>query len=255
MSEKILIHIVPALHPQTDGAGDYALKLALELRQSHGIQSRFLVCSPEREGPSRVEGFATQRLRLRNEACVWSLLASAKEQQASFLLHYCPYGYDKNGLPRWLYRGIDSWLQEQSTRTGCERGFYTVFHEGLPSSSTLWKKEFCLQIPQKWLLQEIHRRSGLSVTSSRNLQAFLDSVEPHKTLWLPAPGRAANEPDPDWKLIARDYHAALFERPTHAKASVGQESGSAEELNGPAVPGYPSVRVVEHPVGIRPRPA
>src|SRR5271170_715631 len=112
---KTITHIVPALAPQLDGVGDYALNLALHLRQSHGVESRFIVCDPQWDGPSRVEDFAVRRLRLRNEAGIWSLLASPKEQHPDVLLHYAGHGYDKRGVPLWLYLGIKSWLAE----SGC----------------------------------------------------------------------------------------------------------------------------------------
>src|SRR5580658_9714663 len=96
------IHIVPALPPQIDEVGSYALNLAFHLRQLHGIQSRFIVCDPDWNGPSRLEGFVVRRLRLRTEAGIWGLLASAKEKESAVLLHYDCYGYDKLGVPLWL---------------------------------------------------------------------------------------------------------------------------------------------------------
>src|SRR6266481_2252068 len=98
MALPTLSQIVPALHPQIDGVGDYALNLARHLRQLHGIQSRFIVCDPQWDGPSRVEDFSVRRLRLQNEAGVWSLLASAKEPHTAVLLHYAGHGYHKLGV-------------------------------------------------------------------------------------------------------------------------------------------------------------
>src|SRR5271168_328683 len=127
---KTLTHIVPALAPQLDGVGDYALNLALHLRQSHGIQSRFIVCDPQWDGPSRVEDFAVRRLRIRNEAGVWSLLAQVKERHSAVLLHYAGFGYHKLGVPLWLYLGIKSWLAERAGGpAGGSKQFSTVFHE------------------------------------------------------------------------------------------------------------------------------
>src|SRR5271155_6236900 len=99
MNTFTCIHIVPALSPQLEDVGDYALNLALHLQRLHGIQSRFIVCDPEWNGPSRLEGFQVRRLRIRSEAGIWGLLASAKEKDGAVLLHYTGYGYDKLNAP------------------------------------------------------------------------------------------------------------------------------------------------------------
>jgi len=258
MSDHTLIHIVPALRPQADGAGEYALNLALALRQSHGIQSRFLVCDPERDGPGRIEDFVVQRLRVRSEACIWSLLASAKEQSPVVLLHYCAYGYHKQGVPLWLYQGINSWLVENGGfGTGSDRKFCTVFYEVMAPSAKPWKKEFCLRIPQKWLISEIHRRSKLSVTGNAPMQSFLDGVEPGKILRLPVLTNLSvgNEHSLDWKALARQYQAALFRELSCSKTNPNLNSAAVEELKGPPPTYAPARQAKEHRTGIRPRPA
>ncbi|MBC8096448.1 MAG: glycosyltransferase [Akkermansiaceae bacterium] len=183
MNPETITHIVPALPPQIDGVGDYALHLARRLRSDHGINSRFIVCDPDWNGPSRLEDFVVRRLRLRNEAGIWSLLAAVKENPA-VLLHYVGYGYHKRGVPIWLYRGIHSWLAEQN---GNRKQFSTVFHELWASSSKPWKSEFYLRLVQKWIVEGLHRRSELSITSTRRMQTLLEGIQPHKTMWLPIP--------------------------------------------------------------------
>jgi hypothetical protein len=257
MSAKTLTHIVPALRPQNNSAGDYALNLALELRKSYGVQSQFIVCDPERSGNGRVEDFVVQRLRVRNEAGIWSLLASVKNQRPPVLLHYCAYGYHKQGVPHWLYQGIKSWLDEYNgADAGSEKQLMTVFHETFPETSKPWKKEFYLRIPQQRLLQKFHRRSKLSVTGSRNLQALLDSVEPHKSVLSPTSGSASfrNEQTPDWKSIARQYQAELFPQLVNAKAGVKPDKAAVEEVKERMAPANAlDFRAVESSTRIRPR--
>jgi len=188
MSETTLIQIVPALRPQSDGISDYALNLAGQLRQNQGVNTRFIVCDPQWDGPNRVEGFVVRRLRERTEASIWSLLASAKEPSFGVLLHYCGYGYDERGTPLWLSRGLRSWQAEAAYATGAEtRKFATVFHDTWPCSAAPWGKAFYREKLQQWIVKRLHRDSNFSVTSAWRLLAVLNHVAPKKTLWLPTP--------------------------------------------------------------------
>jgi hypothetical protein len=188
MENLTCIHIVPAMSPQIDDVGDYALNLALHLQQSHGVQSRFIVCDPGWNGPSRVAGFVVRRLRLRTEAGIWSLLASAKEKESAVLLHYVGHGYDKLGVPLWLYRGIKSWIEEEAgQQADGKKQFCTVFHELWESCSRPWKTEFYLRKLQKSLVKGFHLKSNLSVATTRRMHRMLEEFKPHKTLWLPIP--------------------------------------------------------------------
>jgi glycosyltransferase involved in cell wall biosynthesis len=198
MKTNSLTHIVPALPPQIDGVGDYALNLARQLRDQYGIGSRFIVCDPDWEGPPRRDDFIVRRLRLRNEAGIWSLLA-AKKESSVVLLHYVGYGYQKRGVPMWLYRGIRSWLAEKDGSHADRKQVSTVFHELWASSRRPWKSEFYLGRVQKWLVERLHRLSEISVTSTRRMQGMLDGIQPHKTLWLPIPSNVPMVDNPSFR--------------------------------------------------------
>jgi hypothetical protein len=185
MSSITLSHIVPTFHPQNDGVGDYALNLARHLRQLHGVQSRFIVCDPKWDGPCRVEGFSARRLRRRNEAGLWSLLAAAREQRVVALLHYNGHGYDRLGIPLWLYKGIRSWVTEGLD--GSHRQLFTVFHESRPAAAKPWEKRFLLSNLQGWLIRGLHRLSEISVTGTRQMRSVLDGIQANKTWCLPMP--------------------------------------------------------------------
>jgi hypothetical protein len=186
------------------------------------------------------------------------LLAAIKEPRPAVLLHYCAYGYHRQGLPLWLYQGIHSWLGEGGGGgAGRQRQFSTVFYETMATAAKPWKKEFCLQFPQKWLVQEIHRRGRLAITHCEHLQAFLDGIEPDKTLRLPVMEKMAGEHgrNLDWKWLANQYQAALFQVPTYALPGRGIYEVPVEVLKGSA-PTYAQIRSgVGASVGIRPRPA
>jgi hypothetical protein len=188
MAPKEFLHIVPTLPPDAGDVGAYALNLGIHLRQLHGIQSRFIVCDPDWRGPRHVNGFAVQSLRLRKESAIWAILASAKEKRAAVLLHYATYAYNKLGVPIWLYRGIKSWLNDNNERlVSGPKQFCTVFHDGWEPAAKPWKTEFYLRKLQHSVVRRLHRRSKISVTSTRRMQALLDDIRPHKTLWLPVP--------------------------------------------------------------------
>jgi hypothetical protein len=257
MHQKIILQIVPALRPQSDGAGDYALKLALELRESYNIESRFIVCDPKWNGSGRIEDFVVQRLRIRSEAGIWSLLSSNKLPHIPVLFHYCPYGYQKQGVPLWIYRGIKSWLGEQgSPAASGDKRLFTVFYGTLPSSAKPWKKATYLRIPQQWLLQEFHLCSKLSVTGCRFMKNLLESVKPGKTLQVSMPGEKPlwYAENPDWKLIGSQFQAELFPEFPSSKPDVRLMGNYAREVKGQAQPMFTLGHDAdERPIAIRPR--
>jgi hypothetical protein len=257
MHQKMILQIVPALRPQSDGAGDYALKLALELRESYNIESRFIVCDPKWNGSGRIEDFVVQRLRIRSEAGIWSLLSSNKLPDIPVLFHYCPYGYQKQGVPLWMYRGIKSWLGEQgSPAASGDKRLFTVFYGTLPSSAKPWKKATYLRIPQQWLLQEFHRCSKLSVTGCGFMQNLLESVKPGKTLLVPMPGEKPlwYAENPDWKLIGSQFQAELFVESSYPKTGVQLNGDYAQVIKDQAQPIFNlGHHAEERPIAIRPR--
>ena len=188
MSMTAISHVVPALPPQIDGVGDYALNLARQLRENHGIQSRFVVCDPDWDGPSRVDNFTVRRLRIKNEAGIWSLLQSGRDHHSTVLLHYAGLSYHKHGVPHWLYRGVKSWLAEAANRGAQhQKQLITVFHELWASPTKPWKKQFYAGILQRRLIEQLHRQSNLSIAGTRQMQIALENIIPKKTLWLPMP--------------------------------------------------------------------
>jgi hypothetical protein len=188
MSSTTCIHIVPALSPQFDEVGEYALNLANFLRRSRGMQSRFLVCDPEWNGPGKFENFTVRRLRFRSEAGIWAALAATRDEPTLVLLHYTGHGYGKLGAPLWLHRGIKSWREEQIGQSADRKQFSTVFHELWAANAKPWEPNFYLRRLQRAIVAGLHNRSKVSITSTRAMQVILDGIQPHKTMWLPAPG-------------------------------------------------------------------
>jgi hypothetical protein len=248
MKTNLLTHVVPTLPPKTGDAGGYALDLARQLRDQYGINSQFILCNPNWDGPARIEDFVVRRLRFPNEAGLWGLLASIKDKP-TVLLHYDAYGYHKHGLPIWLYQGINSWLSERDRKSGqSDKQFSTVFHDLCELSAKPWPGKFYLKMLQKRLVERLHRRSQTSITSSHRLQTLLDAMEPLKTLLLPVPARlpiidrplsqvgrelgliaaashTAHQQCADWKVIAQEYYETLYHQvpPVLARVEVPEE--------------------------------
>jgi hypothetical protein len=196
MTTETIVQIVPSLPPQIDGVGEYAMNLAIRLRKSEGIQTQFIVCNPQWNGPERLDGFIVRRLRFQNEAGIWSLLASTKVKHSIVLLHYAGYGYHKLGVPLWLYRGIKSWLAEGGGPSAAgQKHLATIFHELWISANRPWKREFYLQKPQQWLIEGLHRQSKFSVATTRRKQALLEGIQWGNTFWLSIPKEALRKED------------------------------------------------------------
>ena len=206
MKTNLLTHIVPTLTPQNGGAGEYAFKLAVQLRDQYGINSRFILCDPDWDGPTRMGEFVVRRLRLANEAGLWGMLASLKDQPP-VLLHYDGCAYQKNGTPVWLYRGIKSWLDESNR--GFNRNkqqFITIFHKMWESSTTPWERVFYLQTLQRSLVKKLHSISQTSIVTTPQSQSFLEAVTALKTSLLPVP---ANLPIVERALVDGDSKTPL----------------------------------------------
>ncbi len=144
-----VIQIVPRLPPAVDGVGDYAYRLAKQLRAAHGIHTRFVVCDPtwekaesrkqkvesgdlrpemgksdgrwqmaDGENPASdlwLEGFPVHRLRERSAAELVRVL-SVPGMPATVLLQYVGYGYEKRGCPLWLVRALRDWEKAKTLK-------------------------------------------------------------------------------------------------------------------------------------------
>jgi hypothetical protein len=130
-----IIQIVPRLPPATDGVGDYALRVATQLRAAHQIESHFVVGDPTWHS-DRTLKFDAATLRHRSGTDLIAALR-AKGSIRKILLNYVGYGYARRGYPRWLVKGLKDWLRSKH-----ENSLNTVFHElyafGPPWTSSFW---------------------------------------------------------------------------------------------------------------------
>ncbi len=179
-----LLHIVPRLFPQIDGVGDYALRLAQELRSAHQLNSRFLVTSPDWPVQSDVDGFTASQLA-RPDAS--ALAAALPERDGTLpLLHYVGYGYQKRGIPFWLVAGIKTWLGRNENLPNHPRRLAVMFHE-LWASGQPWQSAFYLHYLQRWLAGELQRVCSFSATSTLRMRDLITDAWPRHTELIPIP--------------------------------------------------------------------
>lgn len=162
-----IIQIVPRLPPATDGVGDYAIRVANQLRVAHQIESHFIVGDPDWQPPANLE-FDAAQLQARSSA----KLMEALQQKAwitTVLLNYVGYGYAKRGCPSWLVTGLKRWL-----RKGQGMSLSTIFHE-LYAFGPPWTSSFWTSLGQRHLAKALALVSNELVTPMEQYAQILES--------------------------------------------------------------------------------
>lgn len=149
--------IVPRLPPVIDGIGDYALKLAKQLRNDFGLQTHFIVCDPSWHGELFIDDFSVDQLGQRTSQSLLTLLSVISP--SIILLHYVNYGYAKRGCPVWLINGLKHWRA-----AFLETSLTTMFHE-VAAFGPPWRSSFWLSPAQYSLSAQLARLSDNCLTS------------------------------------------------------------------------------------------
>ena len=181
---KALVHITPRFAPQIDGVGDYARLLANELRQTSGVQSRFIVGEPSWEQVSKPVpapgDFPAVAVSRRESGALEDAIGEAD----AVLLHYVSYGYNSRGVPFWINQALRRWKRAASPDQ--PRRLVIVFHE-LWASGPPWRSEFYLGPIQKHLIRELQSLADGSLTSTPNMYRRLEALSSGKTAFAPIP--------------------------------------------------------------------
>lgn len=171
MSLEIL-QIVPRLPPSISGVGDYAYLLARELRDAHGIQTRFIVCDPSRVRKNDLDGFRVERINApKSEELARQLTSS--EGLAAVLLHYVGYGYEKRGCPFWLVRALERWRSAATNRR-----LAVMFHEVAAERGPFPSSSFFSSPLQRLLAQRLARIADKCLTNMRRSARLLEGLAP-----------------------------------------------------------------------------
>lgn len=196
--------IVPRLPPVIDGVGDYALKLALQLRKDFNIQTHFIVGDPTWNGAAEIEGFPVIQISDRTPDILLSLLSG--DHSSSVLLHYVGYGYAKRGCPSWLIDGLQRWKNLFP-----ERSLVTMFHE-VSASGLPWTSAFWLSSLQKNLAARLARLSDRCLTSKQRYAEIIANISGGKHHQVPAIPVFSNigEPEKLLPLSKRQQRLVVF---------------------------------------------
>lgn len=170
------MQVVPALSPPLGGVGDYALRVAERLEESFGIETTFLACDAGWRGVRREGVFPVRTLRERSANVlsyelqdIFSGGLRGPSGTQVVLLQLSPYGYERNGCPFWLVRGLRSWVDRDPAR----RKLVTMFHE-LYATGAPWTKAFWLSSLQKRAVRGILARTSGAMTNMRRYAQELE---------------------------------------------------------------------------------
>ena len=214
---RLIIQIVPALPPATNGVGDYAIAIARGLRRDFGLDTLFVVGNERWQGPHEVEGFRVSKLATRSADRLEAVLdeAGRTSDSSSVLLQMSGYGYALRGCPFWLLQGLKRWKTKHPNSR-----LVTMFHElyafGLPWSSAFW-----LNPSQRMVVGGIARVSDIAVTNIQRYRDRLEGLDTSKrgsieTLVVPS---NVGEPLEPGKLSSRARSMVVFGLPASRRRS------------------------------------
>jgi hypothetical protein len=172
----MVIQIVPALPPATNGVGDYALAVARAMRKECGLDTLFVVGNECCNGPEEVEGFGVRRVTARSAEGLESALAAAQKAAGTsrVLLQLSGYGYSRRGCPLWLLQGLKRWRAKQR-----DARLVTMFHE-LYASGAPWTSTFWVSPVQKMVVTGIARLSDVALTNTQLHRGRLERLDSSK---------------------------------------------------------------------------
>jgi hypothetical protein len=162
--------IITRLPPPIDGVGDYGLKVALELRNHHDLDTKFIVGDPTWAGEAFVNGFEVEKVRERNSQS----LIKALDSSEAVLLHYVGHGYARRGCPTWLIEGLETWYKKFPNAD-----LVTMFHE-LYANGTIWSSAFWTSPLQQSLFKRLVKLSDRAITSREEYKIKISQVIPSK---------------------------------------------------------------------------
>jgi len=219
----MLIQIVPALPPATNGVGDYALAVACAMRREFGLETQFVVGNERWQGPEQVEGFGVRKVAARSaDGLAAALLESAGESRV--LLQLSGYGYSGRGCPWWLMQGLERWRAKQT-----EARLVTMFHE-LYASGPPWTSTFWVSPAQRMVTAGIARRSDVAVTNIQRYRERLEGLDSSKRGRVEALAVPSNvgEPLEPGKLDSRAKSMVVFGLPASRKRSYETRMGALQ---------------------------
>ena len=194
-----IVQIVPRLPPYTDGVGDYALRLAEELLNAHGITTQFLVFQKELELEPVINGFPVIGL---SEHSSNAFLSVFPKESEGIILHYSNYPYLRGKLdaPFWMVDALRSLVKQRSLK------LIVMFHE-LPSLK--FKRLNFLNPIQSLVSYRLAKLATTVITDSARFQAVLSQWIKHPVTCIPD-FSTIGEPDQVPPLVERQRRLIVF---------------------------------------------
>lgn len=208
---QTIVAIAPRLHPIVDGVGDYALRLAHQLRQDFQITTHFIVGDPKWNGATEIEGFPVHQVPVRSSKNLLAVLNTIHPFPTTILLHYVGHGYMKRGgSPIWLIQALKTWKANTANAQ-----LVTMFHETYAVGQSLRDSDFWFSWLQKKLLTQIVRLSDRGLTSCQQYAATLSNLSNGRHVQIPILPIISNvgESDRPVLLTERQKRLIIFGRP------------------------------------------
>lgn len=212
-----LIHITPQLPPAVCGVGDYATVVGSRMEEL--VPEVF--CHYLATGPRALASVYDHHPRYSyvaptHSANFWRRVEETTAERGagrfSLILHYTPFGYARNGLPRWLAAVLRN-------RPGtCERiiaFFHEYFYAGPP-----WRRSFWRAPGQRQIAAEVAQCSDAVATHSASRRRWLAAIagkEQDAVAVLPVPSNVGEPKEiVPWKAradLAIAFGNVNFHRP------------------------------------------
>jgi len=145
---RSIVQLVPSAPPIIGGVGDFALEVARAMRTERGIDSIFVICNVDWNGPDSIDGFRMVQLSA--------------------------YGFSENGAPFWLLQALRCWKDRDPTRK------VVIFFHELFALSPPWKRGFWLSPLQRVCARQMAALADASVTSTQQYMRTLRGWDPHR---------------------------------------------------------------------------
>ncbi|MGQ0526321.1 MAG: hypothetical protein ACT4P8_22000, partial [Betaproteobacteria bacterium] len=222
--KKLIVQIVPALSPPANGVGDYAVEVARALKQGFDTETVFVLGSPPTREPGFKNEFQFASIVERSASGVRRALDQVMEINSTqnVLLQLSAYGFDGNGSPRWLARGLAQWVAQDCTR----HRLITMFHE-LYASGPPWTRAFWLSGLQKRTARAIFESSRAALTGVPRIAWHLqkwNEIGERSVTCLPVPS-AVGEPESVVAITQRRRRICVFGRSPGSSPLPNQMNG------------------------------
>jgi hypothetical protein len=235
----MLLQVVPSLPPRVDGIGDYALRLALALRERHGVETIFLAADTGWREAGGLEGFRGIAVSAHTPEALLAALAQCEQMALAMgdgalevLVHVSPYGYEKRGVPTWFVEGWERFAARQAAKQGGSsdgRGrIHSCFHELERTGAPVWSSGFWVPPLQRRLLVRMARLSRVRYTNTEGHRQRLESWGAGRTDLIP---NFSTMPEPRvLEDTPRRRELVVFARQSHRRLTYTQGGRTLQAL-------------------------